>query len=200
MKEIAKETEKNKSIVKKLIKWSSNIAIIILVVLVVTSLYSSFKSRNDPSYIPSVLGYKPMSVLTGSMDPTLKPGDMVIVKATDPNILKVNDVITYRVSNSTLITHRIIEITNEDQHLYFKTKGDANNTEDQRLISSEQVVGRLAFSIPKGGYIVNWIKSPLGLILLVILPITFLLVGEIKSIFSQVDKNKEANSKDDMEV
>lgn len=161
---------------KKFFKWSSNIIISILILLVALSVYTMVQSRNNPGQVPSILGYKPMSVLTGSMRPELEPGDMIFARETNPEQIRADDVITYRVSQDILVTHRVVDVVQDDGKLYFRTKGDANNVEDNALVTQEQLVGRLAFNIPKGGYIANFIRSPLGFALLILLPIILLLV------------------------
>ncbi|MTI69372.1 MAG: signal peptidase I [Firmicutes bacterium] len=173
---------------KKILKWISNIILGLLIILVLFSVFSMFQSRKNSDKVQSIFGYKPMSVLTGSMRPNLQPGDMIIAKEIPENKVKLEDIITYKVDRNTLVTHRVIDIVTKDNKLYFKTKGDANNVEDQDLVSSEQLVGVLAFNIPNGGYIANFIRSPKGFLLLIILPIILLLGGELKGILSNVDE------------
>lgn len=199
-----KQGDKNPSVIKKTFKWISNVVLILLVILVILSAYSMFRSKNNTNEIPSILGYKSMSVLSGSMRPMLKPGDMIIAKEVSPKDIKIDDVITFRVNEKTLVTHRVIDIVHKDNQVFFKTKGDANNVEDHSLIPTDRLVGKLVFNIPKGGYIANWVRSPLGLIILIILPIIFLLGGELKTIFAQIDekekKDKNLNPEDNMEI
>lgn len=170
--------------VKRVLKWSSNILISILIILVAFSIFSMIQSRNNPGMVPSILGYKPMSVLSGSMRPVLEPGDMIVAREINPSNVKVDDIITYKVSENTLVTHRVVEVIDENGKLSFRTKGDANNVEDSSLISQEQLVGTFVFNIPKGGYIANFMRSPLGFGLLILLPIILLLGGELKNLLS----------------
>lgn len=186
--------------IKRVFKWITNIILGILILIVVLSMISSFQGRNNPNHIPSVLGYKLMSVLTGSMRPALEPGDMIIAKEIDSKQIQVNDVITYWIGNN-LVTHRVVEIVNKDQELFFKTKGDANNVEDQALVPSNRIVGKLSFNIPKGGYIASFIRSSKGFVLFFILPIMCILVGEFKKILSSMSQqDKNETHVDDMEV
>lgn len=185
--------------IKTILKWISNVLLGLLIIIVVISLISSFKGRKDPEHIPSVLGFKTMPVLTGSMRPVLEPGDMIVIKQIDTKKVKTNDVITYWIGNK-LVTHRVVEIVNGNGNTSFRTKGDANNVEDGKLISPDKIVGRLAYNIPKGGYITNFIKSGKGFVLFFILPIVLLLGGEIKKVLFEVIAKKEKNHSDDMEV
>lgn len=167
---------------KKVIKWIENIIIAFLVVFIILFLISLIQSKSNPTHIPSVLGFKTMSVLTGSMRPVLYPGDMIIVKETNPESIKENDIITYRKGLSTLVTHRVVEVVNRDGMLMFRTKGDANNTEDDSLVPSDNVIGSMVFKIPYGGYVSKFVRSPVGFAFFVIIPLILLIGGEIRAI------------------
>ncbi len=132
-----------------------------------------------------------MTVLTGSMEPILQPGDVIVAKPINPKEVKVNDVISYRNNQNTLVTHRIIELVEKDGEVFFQTKGDANNVKDEGLIAPEQLVGSLFFHIPKAGYIANFLKSPFGLILIVSVPLLSLTIGMMRKIIA-IDKQKES--------
>ena len=176
---------------KGLLKWSINTTICILILLAILSIYSMVQSRNNSGQVTSILGYKPMSVLSGSMSPLLEAGDMIVVKQVNAEEIKINDVITYRISYDTLVTHRVVDIVSQDRKLYFKTKGDANNVEDSQLISQEQLMGRLSFNIPNGGHITSFIKSPQGFILIILFPIILLIGGEVKNLKSGITKDSK---------
>ena len=82
-------------------------------------------------------GFQVFTVLSGSMEPTLHVGALVYVRETDPRDLKPGDVITYMVSETTVVTHRITGVVPDDADpdtLWFSTKGDANDTEDTALV------------------------------------------------------------------
>lgn len=187
---------------RKILKWIGNIIFLFLIVIAVLSLYSGIQARRHPGVIPSILGYKPMSVLSGSMRPLLQPGDMIVVKDVDYENVNTGDVITFKVNETTLVTHRVVDILEENGTKTFRTKGDANNTEDSGLITPEHFVGVLAFSIPKGGYVGNFIRSPIGFMLLILLPIFFLIGGEIKNMLSAMnqDKREDSNHQDNVET
>ncbi len=187
---------------KKILKWIGNIIIAILLIMVIISGYSMLTTRNNPSKVPSIIGFKPLAVLSGSMRPVLQPGDMVVVKNTNYEDIEIGDVITYRVNSNTLVTHRVIEIVEDNKKILFKTQGDANNVEDSKLVSTEQLIGVMAFNIPKGGYVANFIRSPKGFILLILVPLIFLVGGEFKTILSKMDEEdkKDSNSEDNVEI
>jgi len=189
-------------LVKKILKFTGNIFFAFLIIAAASSLYYGIQARRNPHVIPSIFGYKPMSVLSGSMRPLLEPGDMIVVKDIKPTDVSNGDVITYKVDETTLVTHRVVNIVETNGEVMFETKGDANNTEDGGLVTSKQLVGALAFNIPKGGYLTSFVRSPYGFVLLILIPIFLLIIGEIKSLSSEVnikEKNKTIH-KDDMKI
>ncbi|ETI70139.1 signal peptidase I [Neobacillus vireti] len=170
--------------VKRTFKWIGNIIFALLIIMSISALFSILQSKKEPGQMPSILGYKVMTVLSGSMEPLLKPGDIVVARPIDLEKVKVNDVITFRNNQHTLVTHRIIDLVTNDGEVFFQTKGDANNVEDEGLISSEQLEGSLFFYIPKAGYIANFLQSSMGIILLVTVPLLILTIGLVKKIFT----------------
>ena len=141
-----------------------------------------------------LIGLTPYTVLSGSMEPNYHVGSVVYVKKVAPASLKVGDAITYRLTGNTIVTHRIIEIHGEDMSgLGFRTKGDANKTEDG-VTPAEAVIGKVIFSIPYIGYISNFIQKPIGLICIVGTSTVVLIISfAIDAIFSK-EKDSESES------
>ena len=146
----------------------------VLIFIVILSIVSRVKNNNG-----YILKHVPMTVLTGSMEPHVKVGDMIVSKKIDCSDIKAGDIITFKMGDNTFVTHRVIERVKENGNLLFKTKGDANNVEDSDLVLEENVVGKLAFRIPKGGYIADIFRSPLGFIAFFAIPIVILIGNEI---------------------
>ena len=165
---------------KKFFLWVINIFIIILIVITLLSVVGSKKDFDS-----SMVKYIPMKVLSGSMEPELKVGDIVVSKAVDSSSIKVGDVITYKMGANTLVTHRVIEVIEMNGSNFYKTKGDANNVEDSDLVSQDNVVGKLALRIPKGGYVVDILTSPIGFIVFFIMPVVVLIGSGIKEVNSK---------------
>jgi signal peptidase I len=150
----------------------------------------SIGAKKNKDRVPSMFGYKPMTVLTGSMTPKINPGDVIIDKSINSKGIKVGDVITYKVSDGMLITHRVIEVINKEGKLGFKTKGDANNVDDNNLVTEEQLVGRYSFRIPYAGYVSNFARSIYGFVLLILVPIVLLIYDQLKTVLSEFKKEK----------
>lgn len=120
--------------------------------------------------VPRAAGIHPYVVLSGSMEPAIRTGGIVFTDTdrTDPEI---NDVITYKVNDGSLVTHRVVRV--DDGNIV--TKGDANETEDP-AIQNDQVIGTVVFSIPFIGYAVSVLASRGSVMILaamVILVFTF---------------------------
>lgn len=109
-----------------------------------------------------LIGWDVYVVLSGSMEPAYKTGGIIYLDDVDVNTLEVGDVITYQVSNDTMVTHRIVDVVQEDGQTKYRTKGDANDVEDGSLVPQSQVVGSPVFTIPYLGYLVKFIQSPAG--------------------------------------
>ena len=161
---------------RKVLNWVGNIILIILFVLVILVLFAKYTNSD------TILGFIPLKVLSGSMEPDIKTGDLIIVKDTGKTSIEEGDIITFRINSDTLVTHRVVEIYNQNGDISFKTKGDANNAEDEDLVMGDDLVGKYIFRIPAFGYLTDLIRQPLGFVLLFVLPIVILLGKEVKSL------------------
>ena len=177
LKKDTKNTETTKS--NKIMTIIGIIICIILIPILIINITLIIKSHTNKDDVPKIGGYCPLIVLTGSMEPEIKDGDLIIVKQIDGNDVKVGDVISFFDPESTsnsVLTHRVTEIINENGSLSFRTKGDANNTEDKMAVPEDELVGIYKSRIPGAGNIAMFMQSTAGLVICVILPL-ILLVG-----------------------
>jgi signal peptidase I len=135
--------------------------------------------------LPLAFGARPHTVLTGSMEPVIAPGDVVIDERVAPTEARVGDVVTFRdpEDQSRLITHRVRSIRRAGAHLWFVTQGDANNTTERWRIAAEGELGRVAYSVPWVGHVAVITHTPLGLALLLIVPLLLLALDELMRIW-----------------
>lgn len=164
---------------KIILKCTAVLAIITAVFLAVFTTIYVIKIKISPETVPSFGGYKPLLVLTGSMGPYIKPGDMILIKNTNISDIDVKDIITYSVDENTYITHRVKEKFSKDGKDILKTQGDANNEEDNIAIYENMLIGKVKFIIPKAGFVIQFAKSLRGFIFLVMVPIFILLLEQI---------------------
>jgi signal peptidase len=143
------------------------------------------------SAFPIPGNYKVMVVKSGSMEPTIKTGSIVVVKPASD--YKIGDIITFGPYSKTKAptTHRIYEMKVEGGEPIYITKGDANNAPDTREIKKIDIVGKVLFSVPFVGYAVDFAKKPLGFALIIIIPAAIIIYDEIRKIFGEIKKKKQ---------
>ena len=127
------------------------------------------------------LPYKFYLVQSGSMSPTIKVGDAILVKKGE--VLEMNKVITFTDSDGRTVTHRVVGINNDGSIV---TKGDANKEKDGEVIGRYQIVGEVSVILPKMGYMAGFIKTLPGMMLLIFIPAGYLIFWEVRSINREV--------------
>ncbi|PLT32892.1 signal peptidase I [Bacillus sp. V5-8f] len=185
---------KNRMRVKSLVIKATNIlGIMLLLIFVYLILFSKISGGS-----PQFFGYQFMTILSGSMEPEINRGAVVLVKSMkDPAALQEGDVVTFRSprDSNQLITHRIMDINEQGIHTEFITKGDANLTPDARPLSANLVVGKYqGVTFPYLGYLIEFMKSKLGLIIFLIIPAIYIIVSNIKYLQTVVSDCKEGAS------
>ena len=155
------------------------------------------KSYTCPDKVPDFLGYKPFIVLSGSMEPSIMTGDMVFVKETDPDSLKVGDVIAYK-SGSAVVTHRIVEVKSENGETRYVTQGDANNAADQSLVKPADVEGIYQRRVAGAGNLAMFMQTTTGMILFVVCPLVLFVLWDV--IRRQLESRKEVSRTKELEM
>lgn len=115
--------------------------------------------------VPAATGSTPLTVLTSSMEPTLPPGTLVIVKPAEPSDIRVGEVMTYQLESGKAVyaTHRVTaKSTSSNGEVTFTTKGDNNDVEDPGAVREVQILGEVWYSVPWIGYINNMVGGSRG--------------------------------------
>jgi signal peptidase len=134
-----------------------------------------------------LVGLRPFTVLSGSMEPAYHVGSLIYVKACDPEDVQVGDAITFVLDeNLTVATHRVIEIDAENEHFY--TKGDANDAADGAPVYFKNLIGRPVFTIPYLGYFSNWITNPPGMYVALAAAGVFLILLFLPDVLKKADE------------
>jgi len=120
-------------------------------------------------------------IMSGSMEPTIPVGSVVIVKKVNPEDVKVGDIIAFKTGESRTV-HRVVEKIVEDGSFYFKTKGDANEKPDPWIVKPEDICGALMLTIPYYGYLIWFARTPIGIVTFILVPAIILIVNEIRNI------------------
>lgn len=136
------------------------------------------KSYTNPNQVPDFMGYKPFIVLSGSMEPEIMTGDMVLVRNTDAGNLQKGDVIAFK-SGEAVVTHRIIDVTTENGEVRYQTQGDANDSPDQTMVRPVDVEGIYRSRIPGMGNAAMFMQTTTGMIIFVVCPLLLFIIWDI---------------------
>lgn len=174
--EIAKKVKK-KNRVKKII---GAIFYPIIVVILLCAIWLVIQKIQDPEATPNLLGYKVFNVVSGSMEPTIEIGDLVIVKQPEQENIKEGDIITF-IEEQGIVTHRVVEVIEEDGKIKYKTKGDNNNANDTNLVEYKNIEGIFVKNIKKIGGIITSARSSTSIIVIVLVVYLVYLIASKKS-------------------
>lgn len=170
---------------KKIANIAIGIAFVVLAIILFANVYIMIQSKTNKDKVPSLFGYKPFIVLSGSMETEIHKGDLVITKIIDPKTLKKNDIIAFRDAQGTVTTHRIIDIVKNDGEKYFITKGDNNSSQDQNLVEFKDVEGKYVIRIPSIGSIMQSLSEPTTIIIILLGITVIFAIGFMASIKKQ---------------
>lgn len=165
--------------IHKILTIIGTILCVILIPILIINITLIAKSFINEDEVPSIGGTLPLIVLTDSMYPEIESGDLIICHTAEAKDIKVNDIISFfdpAGNGTSIVTHRVIEIVEENGEIFFRTRGDYNNTEDKELVPAENLVGVYKTRIAGAGHVAMFMQSTAGLIICVVLPI-ILLVG-----------------------
>jgi len=157
-----------------------------LIILVVVIFFSGRSFLGD---------YRLLVVQSGSMEPAIHTGAVVVVKPQADYV--VGDIITYRANshNDKTVTHRIQSQQLKNGQTVYVTKGDANEDADFSPISSSRIVGKVIINVPYVGYAVAAVKTKWGILLVIILPAALIITDQFKRIIKEIKKMKAKKSR-----
>ncbi len=153
---------------------------VILVPILIVNCTLIIKSFIKKDEVPDFAGVVPLIVLSDSMYPDIKKGDLIFTKTVDANNLEVGDVISFYAAEdnyTTIWTHKIIEVIQEEGSVKYRTQGINNPTPDGKLREVDKIIGKYSdFRIGGAGNVAMAMQKPGGLIICVVVPI-LLFVG-----------------------
>lgn len=133
-----------------------------------------------------------LAIRTGSMEPTMPVGSLIVASAVDPADLRVGDVVTVTLAGGSSLTHRINAIVEQDDGRMFELKGDANAIHDPVLIVADQVVGRVDVTIPLLGFLLAMLSMPTGIAALLSIGGTLLTAGWLLDELTDAEADEDA--------
>ena len=192
------------------------LCVILIPILLIncTLIVKSFINKDE---VPRIGKTMPLIVLTDSMYPEIKSGDVIVCREVDPEDIEVGDVISFydpAGNGTSVVTHKVIEIVEEDGERLFRTRGTNNNTDDRLPVHEDKVIAEYTGTrIPAAGNIAIFMQSTAGLIVCVIVPIV-LFVGydilrrrlyeknkadDVEALKAELEALKNAQSADGMQ-
>lgn len=142
--------------------------------------------------VPEFVGASHSYAETGrSMSPTIREGDAVFVSDVAADDIETGDVVSFRplpnsgLPASTVVTHRVVGVTERNGETYVRTKGDANANADPEPVPAERVVGRVTLTVPKLGALVRTVGIELGIFGFVALPSAGLVLLEVRALVAE---------------
>lgn len=157
--------------------------VLLIFALLITILVFTSDKNNG---VPSLFGRMPLTVESGSMEPTFKEGDLIIAKEIDDiNDLKVDDVISFWTNEivegeNVINTHRIVEVVDENGTKSFKTKGDNNDQADTYIVYPSKIIGKWTGTRLGGiGKVMKFLKTKTGFLVCILIPMAIFFLFEL---------------------
>jgi len=180
IKEQMEAEKKGKTALGKVLTGIGIVVCVMLAFIFIINLTLIVKSYIYPDKVPDFMGYKPFIVLSGSMEPVIMTGDLIVTKEIVPENIAVGDVISFRVDQDVVVSHRVTEIQTEGG-LSFLTKGDANTGMDATNVLAENIEGVYIWRVAGLGKFAMFLQTPIGMLLFVVSPLCLFIIYDIVS-------------------
>ena len=167
--------------IRKIIYGFINILSVLIIVAAVTVLCIVLMTK--PGKPPNIFGYTALRVATGSMEPTYGVDTLILVKETEPSEIREGDVISFYSSDPALDgavnTHRVIEVTKDEDNYIYVTQGDANNVPDMYDVNSKYLIGKVVASSLIVGKLSRLCANPLIFVPVILIPLAIMLITNV---------------------
>ncbi len=179
---------------KKIFKIILDVIIWVIIIIAASITVITLSSREKG--VSKIFGYIPLNIQTGSMEPTIMSGDMIITKEYDgKTLLAKDDIISFfAVEEDTTIikTHRIKEVYSSFGMTYYITQGDANTAEDTKEVAPGDIISVYnGTRIAKLGSILSFFSTKVGFFVCIVLPLAAFFIYQLyKFIMLIIDYKK----------
>ena len=165
----------------------------IVLPLFIASALIAIQGNANKKTVPSLFGYMPMIITSGSMQPKINVGDLIFSKEVDVASITEENIISYwDPSNpNKIVTHQVDDIIIKDGKRYFQTVGIYTGSEDTTVVPEANVLGIYTFKIPLVGNIMLFAQSPLGLVMFLLIPLGAVLVYDTLRRQKQQEQKEE---------
>lgn len=187
-----KAVKKAASILLSVILWG-------IILLAALFAFTTLATR-DQNKVANIAGFTPLSVMTDSMAPTFRSGDLIIIRTCDPASLQVGDIITFHtiINNEyALNTHRIQTIDTSAGVRSYVTIGDNNNgVADTHIISDGDIVGKYVTRLAGVGKVLDFLSSSTGFLVVIVLPMLLFFIYQVYHLIMVSIELKKASAQE----
>ncbi len=191
-KDRKRSEEAKEAPIKKIVRYGSTALLILCTVICFAVVISTVLNGGEAG----LFGYRLFYVVTGSMEPVIPEGALIVVRESDEYI--VGDIITFYSKDDAIEgypnTHEIIELVTEDGELKYRTKGKANNTPDDDLVEKKDIIGKVRFSA-NAAFLKNllgFLNTPAGFFAIILIPILIIAVISMKDFIKAMKEEMHA--------
>ena len=174
---------------KKILKVMQILGIIIVCILLFLAVIQKILPKES-----GVFGFRTFVIVSRSMEPKLKIGDVILVRQIPPENIKIGDVISYEGLTGDfagkIITHKVVNIITENKKHIFYTKGDNNELMDP-AVYEEQLYGKKVYKAYILSFISKILRNTFGFIFLVATPLIILFIKEVQEIRSEIKERRK---------
>lgn len=185
----------------KILRLIGNILYTLLVLITVLILITVILQRTSNNNL-SLGGFRIFNIATGSMVPKYEVGDVLLSKTVAPSEIKKEDDVTYLGKEGTfagkVVTHQVVDIENENGNYKFHTKGLAN-TEEDPVISQDQIIGKVVYKVKTLSYISKVINNLYSFYFVIFIPIALIIFIEIRRTVKDIISNKKEEQEEKKE-
>ncbi|MFZ5985754.1 MAG: signal peptidase I [Bacillota bacterium] len=177
---------------KRFLKYVDRALNVLILFAMVAVIWTSVKMFLGHETFIKIGNFQVYQVLSGSMVPVFDREDFIIIEKVEPEEITPGDIITYKTSEDSFVTHRVLTIShNREGSLTVVTKGDANSSKDEPIVlNKENLEGKLYMGVPFLGKVSKFTKSTYGFILMACLPISVVLITFIATIFRRSNNTR----------
>lgn len=182
---------------KNLVSTIANIISSIVLVFAILICFLVIVSMKSSSGVANIFGYAVLSVQSDSMEPVFKEDDLIVIRVTKPTErFKDGDIVSFFAYDSSglrfINTHRIVEVNHGETRDRYVTKGDNAAAKDRKGLYSNNIIGEYTGKkISRLGAVVDFINSPTGILLCVVIPSAIIIIAQAVSYANSAQKRKK---------
>lgn len=181
----------------KIMRGISVLVTILLILAVALCVYIVFQLLTDGH--ASVFGYMMFRVVTGSMEPTMSVGTLLVTKQVEISAIDINDIVCFRTYDAmiygSVVTHRVVNIIQDGAGILLETKGDANLVADGYYVSQENLIGKVVWYTGESNVLTtvfSFLSNKVGFLGCIVFPCLLVagmvLQGCVKNIRSEMEE------------